>query len=151
MSCFVGGRRGIVRARAIARVLRQQAELAQVASQRRARRGLNADRQQRARVGRVGLADRSVGYAGGGQRPFERPQRLTGRAQDHRVRAARQAGRQARALAGGVDDLGGEHAAWQVISNDDVMMKKRLLDRAVTDGVGGRSNLWKTRAGVNAS
>jgi hypothetical protein len=50
-----------------------------------------------------------------------------------------------------VDDLGGEHAAWQVISNDDVMMKKRLLDRAVTDGVGGRSNLWKTRAGVNAS
>jgi hypothetical protein len=56
-----------------------------------------------------------------------------------------------------VDHLGGEGAARQVVPDDDVMMKKRLLDRpfppdgVVTDRFGGGNNLWGTIAGVNAA
>jgi hypothetical protein len=48
-----------------------------------------------------------------------------------------------------VDHLGGEGAARQVVPDDDVMMKKRLLDRAASDGRG--NNPRRSGAGVNAS
>jgi hypothetical protein len=70
------------------------------------------------------------------------------------VRAARQALGEARALAGGVDHLGGEGAARQVVPDDDVMMKKRPLDRAVTSRFGRGDDPGRRRrtiAGVNAS
>jgi len=50
-----------------------------------------------------------------------------------------------------VNHLGGESAARQVVPDDDVMMKKRLLDRAATDGCARGNNLRGTGAGVNAS
>jgi hypothetical protein len=50
-----------------------------------------------------------------------------------------------------VDHLSGEGAARQVVPDDDVMMKKRLLDRAATNGDGRGNNLRGTGAGVNAS
>jgi hypothetical protein len=48
-----------------------------------------------------------------------------------------------------MDHLGGEDAARQVVPDDDVMMKRRSRDRAVSDGFG--SNLRRAMAGVNAS
>jgi len=102
-------------------------------------------------MGRVGLADRGVGDAGGDQVALEREQPLARGAQHDGMRAGRQALREARALAGGVNDLGGERAAWQVVPDDDVMMKKRLRGRAVTDRDGRASSLLGAIASVNAS
>jgi hypothetical protein len=151
MSRVVVGRRGVFSARGRARPLGEQPELAEVALQRRARRGPHADRQQRAAVGRVGLADGGVRNAGRAKLSFQRQQLRARRGEHHRVRAGRQALREARALTGGVDHLSGEGAARQVVPDDDVMMKKRLLDRAATNGDGRGNNLRGTGAGVNAS
>ena len=50
-----------------------------------------------------------------------------------------------------MDHLSGKRAARQVVPNDDVVMKRRSLDRAVTCGLGRGIDLGGTIADVNAS
>ena len=106
------------------RPLPEQRVLAEEAPQRRARRGLDADGEQRAAIGRVRLAHGDVRYTGRGQRPFQDSQTVAGSAQHHGVRAGRQGGREPRALAGGVDYLGGEGSPREVVANDDVVVEE---------------------------
>jgi hypothetical protein len=151
MNRLLGGRCGLFRARALGRPLVEQAELADVAPQRRARRRLQADGQQRAKVGRIGLADGGVRQAGRGQLSLQGHQPRAGRAQHDRMRPRRQAAAKEGALASRVDYLGGQDAARQVVPDDHIVMQERLLDRAVTGGFGRGNNLRGAIADVNAS
>ena len=148
MSRVVDGRCGICRARRRARFPAEQAELAEVALQRRARRRLNADGEQRAEMGWVGLADRGVRHTRRGQISFEGQQPGAGCAKHNGTRSARQVRREARAFAGRVDHLRSDGAARQIVPNDYVVIKGRALDRAV---IWRGSNLRGTNVGVNAS